>query len=161
MKLQTRDIDIINYGESPGGTIQNFADLFFKGNYVMADKRLLKLQKNKLIKGDLHPIINKKVYYKGKLPSYHALIAQDIYILNKEVIQEFKREAKLDKRIVDIFIITKKLNIYIVEIDIFNKTSDQKVQEIRKYIKTKLNKEPKIIVLNKKDIDRKLMPVMI
>lgn len=155
MKLQDRDIEIINYAENSGGTIQQFADLFFKGNYFMADKRLLKLEKGKLIKGSLHPIVNKKVYHKGKLPSYHSLIAQDIYIRNKEVIQEFKREAKLDKRVVDIFIITKKLNIYIVEIDIFNKTSKQKVEDIKKYIKIKLNKEARIIILSKKDIDKK------
>ena len=160
MKLQERDINIINHAEQSGGTIQQFADLFFKGNYVMADKRLLKLEKGKLIKGSIHPILNRKVYHKGKLPSYHNLIAQDIYIRNKEVIQEFKREAKLDKYKVDVFIITKKLNIYIVEIDIFNKTSIEKQTAVKKYIKTKLGKEARIIILNKKDIDKKLIPAL-
>lgn len=159
MKLQDRDIEIINQAEQ-GGTIQQFADLFFKGNYKMADKRLIKLEKGKLIKGSLHPILNLKVFYKGKLPSYHALIAQEVYIKNRDIIDSFKREAKLDKYKVDIFIITKKLNIYIVEIDIFNKTSKDKQEAIKKYIKTKLNKEARIVILTKKDIDKKLIPVL-
>lgn len=155
MKLQTRDIDMINYAEHSGGTIHNYACLFFNNNYFGADRRLLILQKNKLIKASNHPILNKKIYYKGKLPSYHSLIAQDIYIKNLEVIQEYKREAKIDKYKVDVFIITKKLNIYIIEIDIFNKTSKEKIENVKKYIKTKLNKEPQIIVLNKSDIEDK------
>lgn len=159
MKLQARDIDIINYAEN-GGTIQNYADLWWNGNYKMADKRLIKLEKGKLIKGSLHPILNLKVFYKGKLPSYHALIAQEVYIKNRDIIDSFKREAKLDKYKVDIFIITKKLNIYIVEIDIFNKTSKDKQEAVKKYIKTKLGKECKFIVLTKKDIDKKLIPVL-
>lgn len=160
MKLQERDIDIINYAENGGGTIQNYADLYFKGNYKMADKRLIKLEKAKLIKGSLHPILNLKVYYKGKLPSYHHLIAQEIYIKNKDVIDSFKREVKLDKFKVDVFIITKKLNIYVIEIDIFNKTSKDKIESVEKYIKTKLNKEARIIILSKKDIDKKLIPIL-
>ena len=160
MKLQARDINMINYAEISGGTIHNYADLFFNSDYFGADRRLLILQKNKLIKASYHPILNKKIYYKGKLPSYHSLIAQDIYIKNIEVIQEYKREAKLDKYKVDVFIITKKLNIYIVEIDIFNKTSNEKQEAIKKYIKTKLGKEARIIILTKKDIDNKKVPLL-
>lgn len=155
MKLQARDIDIVNHAEKYGGTIQQYADLFFDGSYNASKHRLKILKDNKLIKADLHPIANKKVYFKGKIPSYHSLIAQDIYIKNKDIIQEFKREAKLDKFKVDIFIITKKLNIYIIELDIFNRTSKEKQEAIRKYIKIKLNKEPRIIVLTKSDIEKK------
>lgn len=155
MKLQFRDIDIINHAEKYGGTIQQYADLFFDGSYNAAKHRLKILKENKLIKADLHPIVNKKVYFKGKIPSYHGIIAQDIYIKNKDIIQEFKREVKLDKYKVDVFIITKKLNIYIIEIDIFNKTSKEKIENVKKYIKTKLNKEPRIIILNKSDIEDK------
>lgn len=152
MKLQDRDIQIINYIEKYGGTIQQIANLFFAGSYFVAARRLIKLEKNKFIKGAIHPIINKKVYFKKKIPSYHGIIAQDIYIMNREVIQDFKREAKLDKYIVDVFIITKKLNIYIIEIDIFNKTKKEKLEAVSKYVKSKLNKTPKIIVLSKEDI---------
>lgn len=155
MKLQDRDINIINHAEKYGGTIQQYADLFFGGSYNAAKHRLKILKENKLIKADLHPIVNKKVYFKGNIPSYHGIIAQDIYINNKDIIQEFKREAKLDKYKVDVFIITKKLNIYIIEIDIFNKTSKEKIENVKKYVKTKLNKEPQIIVLNKSDIEDK------
>lgn len=151
MKLQDRDIDIINHY---GGTIQQYADLFFNGSYNSAKHRLKILKENKLIKCDNHPIVNKKVYYKKKLPSYHGIIAQDIYIKNKDIIQEFKREVKLEKFKVDVFIITKKLNIYIIELDIFNRTSKEKQEAVRKYIKTKLNKEPRIIVLNKTAIEK-------
>lgn len=155
MKLQDRDILIINHAEKYGGTIQQYADLFFNGSYNAAKHRLKILKDNKLIKVDLHPIVNKKVYFKGKIPSYHSIIAQDIFIHNQSCIQEFKREAKLDKYKVDIFIITKKLNIYAIEIDIFNKTSKEKIENVRKYIKTKLNKEANIIVLSKSDIENK------
>lgn len=157
MKLQDRDINIINYLELNGGTIQQIADLFFNKNYYGADRRLLKLEKDKLIKGSMHPILNKKVYFKKKIPSYHKIIAEDIYIKNKDIIQEFKREAKLEKFKVDIFIITKKLNIYIIEIDIFNKTKKDKLEAVKKYIKIKLNKEARIIVLNKTDIEREII----
>lgn len=128
MKLQNRDIDIINHAEKYGGTIIQYANLFFNGSYNASKHRLKILKDNKLIKSELHPIVNKKVYFKGKLPSYHGIIAQDIYIKNKDIIQEFKRETKLDNFKVDVFIITKKLNIYCVEIDIFNKTSKEKIE---------------------------------
>lgn len=160
MKLQARDIDIIKYAEKGGGTIQNYADLWWNGNYKMADKRLIKLERAKLIKGSLHPILNKKVFFKGKLPSYHYLIAQDIYIKNKENIESYKREVKLDKYQVDILAITKKLNVYVIEIDIFNKTSKEKIEAVKRYIKTKLGKEAKVIILTKKDIDKKLIPIL-
>ncbi|MPM25789.1 hypothetical protein SDC9_72289 [bioreactor metagenome] len=154
MILQDRDIKIINYLEQNGGTIQQIGDLYFSGSYDAAKHRLRKLEQDKFVKGDLHPIINKKVYFKGKMPSYHKILAQDIYIKNKDIIQEFKREVKLEKFKVDIFIITKKLNIYIIELDIFNRTSKEKQEAIRKYIKAKLNKEPRIIVLNKTAIEK-------
>jgi len=157
MKLQDRDIQIINYLEANGGTIKQVADLYFNGSYFGADRRLLKLENDKLIKGSMHPVVNKKVYFKKKMPSYHNIISQDIYIKNKDIIQEFKREAVLDKRRVDIFIITKKLNIYIIEIDIFNKTTHEKIEALKKYIKSKLNKEVNIIVLNKSDIEKDIV----
>lgn len=161
MKLQDRDVNIINYAEKYGGTIQNFADLFFNKSYVGAKRRLRILKNNKLIKGSSHPIVNKMVYYKGKMPSYHGIIAQNIYIKNKNIIQEFKREAKIDNYKVDVFIITKKLNIYIIEIDIFNKTSKEKLEAVKKYIKIKLNKEARIIVLNKSDIEKGIITLEI
>lgn len=160
MKIQFRDISIIAAAEKYGGTIQNFADLFFNGNYKMASKRLIKLEKTKLIKGSLHPILNLKVYYKGKMPSYHSLIAQEIYIKNVSVIDSFKTEVKLSNYKVDVLIITKDLKVYVIEIDIFNRTSEKKLQDIKTFIKTKLGKEPNIIVLRKRDIDNKQIPVL-
>jgi len=45
MRLQERDIEIINHAEKTGGTIQHYADLWWNGNYKMADKRLVTLEK--------------------------------------------------------------------------------------------------------------------
>lgn len=152
MRLQDRDIEIINYLEQNGGTIQQIGDLYFNRSYDAAKHRLIKLEKDNFIKGSIHPIVNKKVYYKKKIPSYHKIISQDIFIKNRDIIQEFKREVKLDKYQTDVFILTKKLNIYIVEIDIYHKTSKEKLEGMKKYIKIKLNKEAKVIVLRKNDI---------
>ncbi len=160
MILQDRDIKIINYLEQNGATIQQIGDLYFNGSYAAAKHRLRILEKERYFKGAKHPIINRKVYFKGKIPSYHKIIAQDICIKNKDVIQEFKREAKLDKYIVDIFILTKYLNIYIIEIDIFNKTTNKKIDAVKRYIKMKLGKEAKIIVLNKKDIENGVLKLI-
>ena len=91
MKLQNRDIEIINYIEEYGATIQQIADLYFAGSYESSNKRLRKLEKEKFIKGKRHPILNKKVYYKRKLPSYHSLAIQDVWILNRKNIQVYKR----------------------------------------------------------------------
>lgn len=152
MKLQDRDIEIINYIEKYGATIQQIAGLYFNGSYDSSRKRLKKLEDNKFIIGSLHPVLNKKVYYKKKLPSYHSIIIQEFYIKNRNIIQEYKREAKLDKYLVDALIITKDLQVYIIEVDIFNKTKKEKIDNVKKYIKDKLHKEAKIIVINKRDI---------
>jgi DNA-binding Lrp family transcriptional regulator len=160
MILQDRDVDIINYLEQNGGTIQQIGELYFNGSYAAAKHRLRKLEQDKFLKGAIHPIINKKVYYKGKIPSYHKIIAQDIYIKNKELIKEFRREVKLDKHIVDIFILTKKLNIYVIELDIFNKTTSKKIDTVKMYIKTKLGKEARVIVLSKKDIEKEILQLV-
>lgn len=47
-----------------------------------------------------------------------------------------------------------------MEIDIFNKTSKEKQGAIKKYIKTKLGKEARIIILTKNDIDNKEIPIL-
>lgn len=154
MKLQDRDIDIINYIEEYGATIQQIADLFFAGSYESSNKRLRKLEKDKFIKGKLHPVLNKKVYYKRKLPSYHSLAIQDVYILNRNIIQSYKREAKLDKYKVDALIITKRNNVVILEIDIWNKTKKEKVDAVKQYVKSRLHCEPFIMILNRDDLTR-------
>lgn len=155
MKLQDRDINIINYIEEYGATIQQVADLFFNGSYESANKRLRKLEKDKFIKGKLHPVLNKKVYYKRKLPSYHSLAIQDVYILNRNIIQSYKREAKLDKHKVDALIITNKNNVVILEVDIYNKTKKEKIEAVKQYVKLRLHCDPFIMILNKDDLQRR------
>lgn len=154
MKLQDRDIEIINYIEHYGATIQQIADLYFNGSYESSNKRLRKLEKDKFIKGKLHPVLNKKVYYKRKLPSYHSLVIQDVYILNRSIIQSYKREAKLDNHIVDALIVTKKNNVVILEVDIFNKTKKEKIEAVKQYVKTRLHCLPYIMILNKENFER-------
>lgn len=154
MKLQDRDIEIINYIEEYGATIQQAADLFFNGSYESANKRLRKLEKNKFIKGKLHPILNKKVYYKKRMPSYHSLAIQDVYILNRNIIQSYKREAKLDKHKVDALMITNKNKVVIIEVDLFNKTKKEKIDAVKQYVRIKLHQDPFIMILNKDDLQR-------
>lgn len=154
MKLQNRDIEIINYIEKFGATIQQIADLYFNGGYDSSSKRLRKLEKDKFIKGKLHPVLNKKVYYNRKLPSYHSLVIQDVYIQNRKNIQTYKREAKLDKYKVDALIITKSNNVVILEVDIFNKTKKEKIDTVKRYVKNRLHCYPYIMILNKDDINR-------
>ena len=154
MKLQDRDINIINYIEEYGATIQQIAELYFKGSYESSNKRLRKLEKDKFIKGKLHPVFNKKVYYKRKLPSYHSLAIQDVYILNRNIIQSYKREAKLDKHKVDALIITKKNNVVILEVDIWNKTKKEKIDSVKQYVKSRLHCDPFFMILNKDDLQR-------
>jgi len=154
MKLQNRDIEIINYIEEYGATIQQIADLFFNGSYESSNKRLRKLEKDKFIKGKLHPVLNKKVYYKRRMPSYHSLAIQDVYIQNRNIIQTYKREAMLDKYKVDALIITKKNNVVILEVDIYNKTKKEKIDAVKLYVKSRLHCDPFIMILNKDDLQR-------
>ncbi|MEN6568289.1 MAG: hypothetical protein ABFC57_18545 [Veillonellales bacterium] len=154
MKLQDRDIEIINYIEQYGATIQQAADLYFNGSYESANKRLRKLEQAKFIKGKLHPVLNKKVYYKRKIPSYHSLAIQDVYIKNRNIIQTYKREAKLENYKVDALIITKRNNVVILEVDIYNKTKQEKIDAVKQYVKTRLHCLPYIMILNKYDLQR-------
>lgn len=155
MKIQDRDIEIINYIEQYGATIQQVADLYFGGSYESSNKRLRKLEKDKFIKGKLHPVLNKKVYYKRKPPSYHSLAIQDVYIQNRKNIQSCKREVVLDKYKVDALIITKRNNVVVLEVDLWNKTKKEKIDSVRQYVKSRLHCEPFFMVLNKDDLQRR------
>lgn len=156
MMIQDRDIEIINYVEEYGATIQQVADLFFNGSYVTAKKRLKKLQDEKFLKGKRHPVLNKKVYYKRRMPSYHALAIQDVCIQNRNVIQSYKREAKLDKHQVDALIVTKGNHVVILEIDLFNKTKKEKIEAVNQYVRNKLQQEPYFMILNRSDLQSRI-----
>lgn len=155
MKLQDRDIEIINYIKKYGATIMQIADLFFNSSYDSARKRLKKLKDNRYINSAIHPSIGKKVYYKKRIPSYHSLVIQQIYILNKKNIEVIKREVKISSYRVDALIITKNNKVVILEVELFNKTKKEKILAIKKYIKTKLQQDPKFLIVNKNNINNK------
>lgn len=132
MRLMDRDINIINYLEKFGGaTIQQVADVYFKNSYDASKKRLKKLKDNAFIKCATHPVLNKKVYYIKKLPSYHSLIINHVCILLKDKIYKVEREFKIGKTKVDALILLKNKQIVILEVDIFNKTSQNKYNSIK------------------------------
>lgn len=154
MKLQARDTEIIQYlDEFKGATITQIGTLFFKGSYEATKKRLNKLEKEKLIKGTLHSILGKKVYYINKLPSFHRLIANEIRIMLQQHVQilDFKFEAKIDTYKTDALAVYKnnKVHILILEIDIFNRTKDEKLKQMREIIKNKTGVDPILIVISK------------
>jgi len=173
MKLQVRDIEIINYLEEfKGATIEQIAKLYFKGSYEASKKRLKVLETSKEIKGCMHHMINKKVYYLIKIPSYHRIITNEIRIIllqNVEVIS-FKYEAKINKYKIDALCVYKKteLAILLIEVDIYNRTKSEKIQIAGKDIKMKTGIEPTILIIclygrrereNKKIIEVKIKEI--
>lgn len=127
MKLMDRDIKIINFLEDNiGATIEQIHELFFP-SYNMAAKRLQILEGNKYIKGTIHPVLGKKVYYIKKIPSYHALIITDVAIALGSNIRYMKREYPIKKFKVDGIFILKNGQIITIEVDIFNRTTEDKL----------------------------------
>jgi hypothetical protein len=153
MRLQERDIEIINYlKDYKGGTIDQISTLFFKGSYEAAKRRLRMLVENKEIKSSFHGILNKKVFYTSKLPSYHRLITNDIRILllkNVELL-DFKFEVKIENQRIDAMAVYKrnKLGILIIEVDIYNRTKIEKIEKVKKAIKLKTRIEPVPVIVS-------------
>lgn len=131
MQLTYRDNEIIEWvKENKGATIEQINKLFFT-NYTTCSIRLKKLADNKFLKSKIHPVMNKKVYYLNKLPSFHALVLNDFIIKYKGQIKIVQREYKIKNYIVDCIIILKTDIIIIVEIDIWNKTSAEKLKAVK------------------------------
>lgn len=149
MRLTNRDIKIINFIDNyKGATIEQIRILFFP-SYDMAKKRLKILRDNNYIKCVIHPVLNKKVYYLKKVPSYHTLVINEVQILLKERIVDFKREFKIDKFKVDGLLVTRDKKVVVVEVDIFNRTSKEKVNKVKACLKAKLKIDVKVIVVAK------------
>lgn len=149
MRLTDRDIRVIEYIDKfQGGTIKQLQLLFFP-SYCMCKKRLKILKDNKFLKVSVHPIINKKVYYLKKVPSYHTLVLNMVRIVLSDLIVDFRREYKIDKYKVDALIITKKKQVIILEVDIFNKTSNEKVRNVKSAIRNKLGIGAEVIIITK------------
>lgn len=158
MHLTDRDIDIINFiKENKGATIEQVKKMFFS-NYITCSIRLKKLSDNNFLKVKIHPVMNKKVYYINKLPSFHSLVLNDFIIKYKDNIKLVQREYKLKHYIVDCIIILKTDKIIIIEIDIWNKTSEEKIKGIIDTMK-----QNKIIfelwIVSKRDRKKKIKEV--
>lgn len=130
MQLTNRDIEIINFIEKNGGaTINQIAQLFFT-NYTTCSIRLRKLSDNKFLKVAIQPHLGKKVYYKKKMPSFHALVINNILIENIGNVDFYEREYKIKNFKVDCIIILKSGTLLIIEIDIYNQTKNSKINNL-------------------------------
>ena len=81
MKLTNRDVDIINFIDKvKGATIEQIQIMFFP-SYDTAKRRLRQLKENNFLKCAIHPVLNKKIYYIKRLPSYHSIIINHVCLL--------------------------------------------------------------------------------
>jgi hypothetical protein len=153
MRLQDRDTLIIKYlTQYKGGTIEQIAKLYFNGSYEACKKRLAILENNNYIKGSLHEILGKKVYYINKIPSFHKIVTNDIRIIlmqSTELI-DFKTEVKINKYKIDALCVYKLNNvvkILIVEVDIFNRTKEEKLNKAKEELRIKTGVNPSAVVV--------------
>lgn len=134
MKLTSRDINIINFIENiQGASIEQIQYVFFP-SYNTAKRRLRLLKENGFLKSAIHPVLNKKIYYTKRLPSYHSIVINHICILLRDDIIKVEREFKIGKLKVDALLVLKNKNIIILEVDIFNRTSKEKYINIKKVL---------------------------
>lgn len=97
--------------------------MFFH-SYDTAKRRLRQLKENNFLKCAIHPVLNKKIYYIKRITSYHSIIVNHIYRVQKEF--------KIDKYKVDVLLVLRDKTIVIIEVDIFNRTSKEKYLNIKK-----------------------------
>ena len=151
MKLTNRDIDIINFIDGvKGATIEQVQMMFFP-SYNTSKRRLRQLKENNFLKCAIHPVLNKKIYYIKRLPSYHSIIINHVCILLKDKIYRVQKEFKIDKYKVDALLVLKDKTIVILEVDIFNRTSKEKYINIKKVMDSKGLKFKMLIVEKRKN----------
>ena len=151
MKLTNRDVDIINFIEKvKGATIEQIQIMFFP-SYDTAKRRLRALKENNFLKCAIHPVLNKKIYYIKRLPSYHSIIINHVCILLKDKIYRVQKEFKIDKYKVDALLVLKDKTIVILEVDIFNRTTKEKYINIKKVMDSKRLKFKMLIVEKRKN----------
>lgn len=149
MKLTSRDIDIINFIEkAKGASIEQIQIMFFP-SYDTAKRRLRQLKENNFLKCAIHPVLNKKIYYIKRIPSYHSIIVNHICILLKDKIYRVQKEFKIDKYKVDVLLVLRDKTIVIIEVDIFNRTSKEKYLNIKKVMNSK-KLEFKMLIVEKR-----------
>lgn len=153
MRLQDRDIKIIEYlTDYKGGTIEQVAQLYFNNSYEACKKRLYLLEQHNYVKGSLHEVIGKKVYFINKLPSFHKIVTNDIRILltNNTELVSFKTEVKINNYKVDALCVYKlngMVKILIVEVDIFNRTKEEKLNKVKEELKNKTGVDAAAVVV--------------
>lgn len=151
MRLTSRDVNIIEFiQKNTGATIEQIQIMFFP-SYNTTKRRLRLLKEGNYLKCSIHPILNKKVYYIKKLPSYHSLVINHVCILLRDKIYKVQREFKVGKYRVDALLILNNKDIIILEVDIFNKTSKNKFINIKNILNSKGLKFKMIIVTKTKD----------
>lgn len=149
MKLTNRDVEILNFLDKvKGATIEQIQIMFFP-SYDTAKRRLRQLKENNFLKCAIHPVLNKKIYYIKRLPSYHSIIINHVCILLKDKIYRVQKEFKIDKYKVDALLVLKDKTIVILEVDIFNRTTEEKYINIKKVMDSK-KLEFKMLVVEKR-----------
>ncbi len=114
--------------------------MFFH-SYDTAKRRLRQLKENNFLKCAIHPVLNKKIYYIKRITSYHSIIVNHIYRVQKEF--------KIDKYKVDVLLVLRDKTIVIIEVDIFNRTSKEKYLNIKKVMNSK-KLEFKMLIVEKR-----------
>ena len=148
MRLQERDINIINFIEEHKGiTVQQAAALFFNGSIQSAYRRLRILKDNKQIKCDYSPFACSLVYYIKKMPSLHSLMLTAYYIYNIDNIANYKREVKAGAFIVDALVKFKSGAMAVVEAVAHKRVAEEKKQGIKQYFKAYYNIDINIIII--------------
>ena len=150
MRLTNRAIDIINFVEKAKGVSIKQIQIMFFPSYNTAKRRLRQLKENNFLKCAIHPVLNKKIYYIKRLPSYHSIIINHVCILLKDKIYRAQKEFKIDKYKVDALLVLKDKTIVILEVDIFNRTSKEKYINIKKVMDSKGLKFKMLIVEKRK-----------
>ena len=151
MKLTNRDVDILNFLDKvKGATIEQIQIMFFP-SYDTAKRRLRQLKENNFLKCAIHPVLNKKIYYIKRLPSYHSIIINHVCILLKDKIYRVQKEFKIDKYKVDALLVLKDKTIVILEVDIFNRTSKEKYINIKKVLDSQGLKFKMVVVEKRKN----------
>ncbi|MHC1722420.1 MAG: hypothetical protein AB9836_04345 [Aminipila sp.] len=151
MILTQRDYEIIDsLNIVGGGTIEFISQLHFK-SYNRASRRLKQLKDYGFLKSEVHPIIGKLVYYKEKCPSYHSLIANEIFLQFKDQIKETRKNAPLGNCEVDFVIKLKDSSLLLFEIELENRVTEDKI----KRIKENMERPYELYIITNRQSDRK------
>ena len=148
MRLQNRDIEIINFiNEHKGVTVEQAARLYFGGSKSLAYRRLRLLKEAKQLKAEYNPFVCCLVYYVKKMPSLHALMLTAFYVVHHKNITNFKREAQIGNQIVDGLVKFNDGTMAAIEAVVNNPLSVAKAEAIKGYFNAIYNNSIDIIAI--------------